>query len=246
MFTKDEYKGLIDSFTKDVKSNLSNEIESLLLVGSVAVGEHIAGESDCDFLLILKTDAAKENAMYETMNKVSQILHTYLEDPLYSALIDVDVISAEDIPKGDKEDFYPWTKVVMAKNGKALIGENPFALIEVTDEQLKEAAKEMARYFYSQMKEIVIFPQEDDYQQTYMMVEAVLGLACAYLYYNGERDFYRSNAILLFEEKYKDKIDIEPVQLSHRLRLAAKSVDTSNFIEKSVNFGKQVIDQIFK
>ena len=242
---RDEYKGLIDDFTKNVKNNLQNELDSLLLIGSVASGEHIAGESDCDFLLILKPEAMEGNALFNTLQKISALIQPYLEDPLYSALIDVDVISTADLPNDGKNSVYPWTKVVMAQKGKALIGENPFASIEVTDEQLKTAAEEMARNFYAQMKEIVIFPQEEEYQQIYMMVEATLGLACAYLYYQGERDFYRSNAYVLFEEKYKDKINIEPVQLSQRLRLAAKSVDTSNYIEKCVAFGRSVIEQIF-
>ena len=48
MFMRDEYQNLIDEFTKDVKAELKNEVESLILVGSVVTKEHIAGESDCD------------------------------------------------------------------------------------------------------------------------------------------------------------------------------------------------------
>ena len=50
MFMRDEYQNLIDEFTKDVKAELKSEVQSLLLVGSVVTKEHIAGESDCDFL----------------------------------------------------------------------------------------------------------------------------------------------------------------------------------------------------
>ena len=46
--------------------------------------------------------------------------------------------------------------------------------------------------------------------------------------------------------KYKDKIKIDPVQTSHRLRLAAKSVDTKNFDDKALNFCKEVNKKISK
>jgi len=246
MFTRDEYKNLIDAFTKDVKERLTSEVKSLLLVGSVAAGEHIAGESDCDFVLILKDNACSPNAIHDTLTKIRDVINTYLEDPLFSSLIDVEVISENDVPTGDNDTKYPWTKVLVAKNGKVLIGDNPFNNIEVKEEKIKESARKMALEYYNQMKDLVLFPQADDYQQTFMAVELVLGAACAYLYYNGERNFYRSNAIILFEEKYKDKIDITPVQISHRLRLAAKSEDIKDFIPKSMAFCRTVVNAVFQ
>ena len=50
----------------------------------------------------------------------------------------------------------------------------------------------------------------------------------------------------MFEDRYRDKIKIDPVQTSHRLRLAAKSVDTKNFEGKALNFCKEVNKQISK
>ena len=91
MFTRDEYQNLIDDFTKDVKSDLKDIIQSLILVGSVVTKEHIAGESDCDFLIILKDKASGEK-LQESMEKISQVVLKYLEDPLYSSLIDVEVV----------------------------------------------------------------------------------------------------------------------------------------------------------
>ncbi|MHA1200446.1 MAG: hypothetical protein ACTSQF_14075, partial [Candidatus Heimdallarchaeaceae archaeon] len=61
MFMRDEYQNLIDEFAKDVKADLKDTIDSLLLVGSVVTKEHIAGESDCDFVMILKEKAGGEN-----------------------------------------------------------------------------------------------------------------------------------------------------------------------------------------
>jgi len=245
MFTRDEYKNLIEAFTKDVKERLSEETKSLLLVGSVAAGEHIAGESDCDFILVLKESACTPETIHGTLTKIRDVINVYFEDPLFSSLIDVEVISESDIPIASSSGKYPSTKILVAKNGKTLVGSNPFKDITVNDDDIKEAARKMALNYYNQMKDLVLFPQADEYQQTYMAVELVLGAACAYLYFNGERDFYRSNAIILFEEKYKDKIDISAVQTSHRLRLAAKSENTKDFISKAMSFCREVINQIF-
>ncbi len=239
MFMRDEYQNLIDEFTKDVKAELKNEVQSLLLVGSVVTQEHIAGESDCDFLIILK-DKASGDKLEETMEKISKVVVKYLEDPLYSSILDVEVLADDEIPKQGEASDYPWTKILVAQRGKALIGDNPFAKLKIDEDKIKEAAQEMARVFLAQMEEIPSLEEVDDYDKMYLTVEAVLGCGCAYLYYHGEKEFYRSSAIILFEDKYKDKINIEPIQTSHRLRLAAKSVDTENFIPNSLKFCKEI------
>ncbi|NPD87489.1 MAG: hypothetical protein HGN29_02115 [Asgard group archaeon] len=239
MFMRDEYQNLIDEFTKDIKTELKNEVLSLLLVGSVVTQEHIAGESDCDFIIILKDKASGEK-LQESMEKISKIVFKYLEDPLYSSILDVEVLGDDEIPKQGEGSEYPWTKILVAQRGKALIGDNPFAKLKVDEGQIKEAAKEMARVFLEQMEEIPTLEEVDDYDKLYLTVEAVLGCGCAFLYYNGEKEFYRSSAIILFEDKYQDKINIEPLQTSHRLRLAAKSIETKNFIPNSLAFCKEV------
>jgi hypothetical protein len=239
MFMRDEYQNLIDEFTKDVKAELKNEVQSLLLVGSVVTQEHIAGESDCDFLIILK-DKASGDKLEETMEKISKVVVKYLDDPLYSSIIDVEVLADDEIPKQGGDSDYPWTKILVAQNGKALIGNNPFSKLKIEEEKIKEAAQEMARVFLAQMEEIPNLEDVDDYDKMYLTVEAVLGCGCAFLYYHGEKEFYRSSAIILFEDKYRDKINIEPIQTSHRLRLAAKSVETKNFIPNSLKFCKEI------
>ncbi|MHA1668578.1 MAG: nucleotidyltransferase domain-containing protein [Candidatus Heimdallarchaeaceae archaeon] len=244
-FTRDEYQNLIDEFSKDIKENLKAEVKSLLLVGSVSKKEHIAGESDCDFLIVINEKASAGDKLHKTLEKIGKIITKYLEDPLFASLIDVEILEESDIPKGKESSLYPWTKIIMAQNGKALIGDNPFAKIEVKDEDLKQSAKAMARTFFNQMKDLIIFQQDDEYQQLFIAVEAVLGCACAYLYYHGEKEFFRSTAHMLFEEKYKEKINIEPVLTSNRLRLAAKSVDTTHFIPSALAFCRSVIEELY-
>lgn len=243
MFMRDEYQNLIDEFTKDVKDGLLDLIDCLLLVGSVVTQEHIAGESDCDFLIVLKDDASDEN-FEKSMEKISDIVAKYLEDPLYGSLIDVEVLGDDEVPQSGEDTDFPWTKILVAQQGKALIGENPFAKIDIKEENIKSSAKEMARVYYEHMKEIPDLEDADEYDKLYLTVDAVLGCGCAYLYYLGERDFYRSSAIILFEDKYRDRIDVEPIQISHRLRLAAKTVNTEGFLQKSLNFCEEVMKQL--
>ena len=242
MFMRDEYKNLTDEFTKDVKKELSKEVSCLLLIGSYVTQEHIAGESDCDFLIVLDEKASGDN-FEKSMEKISEIVLKYLEDPLYGSLIDVEVLGANDIPD-DGETNYPWTKILVAQRGKALIGTNPFTNIEVSEENIKASAKEMAEVYLEQFEEVLKIEEIDEYDKLYLTVEAVLGCGCAYLYYHGEKEFYRSSAVILFEENYRDKIDITPIQTSHRLRLAAKTVDTKNFIPKSLDFCKKVVAEL--
>ncbi len=245
MFMRDEYQNLIDEFTKDVKAKLKNDIECLILVGSVVTKEHIAGESDCDFLIVLKEKASGDN-LEKTMIKISEVVAKYLEDPLYSSLLDVEVLTNTEIPKDGEGTDYPWTRVLVAQMGKTLIGKNPFEKIKIKDEDIKSSAKEMATMFLEQIVEIPKLTEEeaDEYDKLYLTVDAILGCGCAYLYYNGEKEFYRSSAIILFEDKYRDKINIEPIQTSHRLRLAAKTVNTDKFTAKATKFCKEVVKQL--
>ena len=243
MFMRDEYQNLINEFVKDVKADLKDIVSSLLLVGSVVTKEHIAGESDCDFLIVLKEKAAGDN-FKKSMEKISRVVLRYIEDPLYSSLLDVEVLTEEEIPKGGEATDYPWTRVLVAQHGKTLIGKNPFEKIKIKEEDIKTSAIDMAKLFLEQMIEIPTLEDVDDYDKTYLTVDAVLGCGCAYLYYNGEKEFYRSSAIILFEDKYRDKISITPIQTSHRLRLAAKSISTENFIEDGLKFCKDVVKQL--
>ncbi len=244
MFVKDEYDDLIKEFTKDVKTQLSDETKCLLLIGSVVTNDHLPGESDCDFLLVLNKSATIGEKLEETLGKIGDIINKYFEEPVYASLIDVEILEEDFIPSNGN-NAYPGTKIIRAQQGKALIGENPFLDINVSDEQLKEGGKIMARESYEHMKDIMVFPPEDAYQAIYLIVEAVLGCACGYLYYQGEREFYKSTAYMQLEEKYKDKIDMEPVLTSHRLRLASKNVDTTNFVQDSLAFCREVMKQIF-
>jgi hypothetical protein len=238
-FLRDEYQNLVDEFTKDVKAEMKDDVQCLLLVGSYVTQEHIAGESDCDFVIVLNDKASDEN-FEKSMEKISSVVAKYLEDPLYSSLLDVEVLGDDEVPTDGEATDYPWTKILVAQKGKALIGKNPFEKVKLKEENIKEAAKEMARVYLEQMKEIPNLEDVDDYDKIYLTIDAVLGCGCAFLYYHGEEDFYRSSAIILFEDKYKDKINIDPIQRSHRLRLAAKTVGTEDFIPASLKFCKKV------
>ncbi len=245
MGVRDEYQSLIAAFTGDVKKELATEVSSLILYGSVAANEHIAGESDCDFLLILKDEAVKGKKLTTTLAKIGTVIGKYLEDPLYASLIDIDILEEKQIPKGDNS-IYPWTKVHLASKGKALIGKNPFEGIKVKDEHIKETARQMAREYYQQLKDLFVFPPEDEYQQTFITIDAVLGLACAHLFFLGERDLYKSTAFMIYEEKHQKNYDIEPVVQSHRMRLASKNAETKDFTQKALAFADTVINEIFK
>ena len=243
MFMRDEYQNLTEEFVKDVKTELKDIVDCLLLVGSVVTKEHIAGESDCDFLIILKENAAEDN-LEKSMEKISEVVLTYLEDPLYSSLLDVEVLTKEQIPSSGEETDYPWTRVLVAQQGKALIGKNPFEGIKIKEEDIKASAVDMANMFLEDMKEIPTLEDADEYDKLYLTVDAVLGCGCAYLYYHGEKDFYRSSAIIPFEEKFKSKIDITPIQTAHYLRLAAKSVNLDNFQDNALKFCEEVVKQL--
>lgn len=241
---RDEYQNLTEEFVKDVKTKLKDIVDSLLLVGSVVTKEHIAGESDCDFLIILKDKAAEDENLEKSMEKISDVVLTYLEDPLYSSLLDVEVLTKEEIPKTGKPTDFPWTRVLVAQQGKALIGKNPFEGIKIQEEDIKESARDMAKMFLEDMEAIPTLEDVDDYDKRYLTVDAVLGCGCAYLYYQGETEFYRSSAIILLEDKYKDKLDITPFQTAHYLRLAAKSVNIEKFTENGLKFCKEVVKQL--
>jgi len=229
-FTRDEYQSLIDEFSKDIKAQLEKEVKSLLLVGSVVDNVHIAGESDCDFLVIIDEKFAAKDKWEKTISKLGKIISKYLEDPLFASLIDVKVLESSSISS------LPATQILFAQKGRELIGKNPFSALKVTEDAIKESARAMGTEFYNQMKDLVLYPPEDEYQAIYMTVDAVLGCACAFMYYNGETEFYRSNVQDLIKEKYADKLPSEVVHTCFKLRLGSQKVDKSNLISEALTF----------
>lgn len=133
-----EYEMLVKMVTEKMGNNpdLKDQIVSLVIYGSYAKRLHVVGESDINFLIILKASKEAENAIEKISNIAEEIV-----TPEIAHIFDLMILKEDDIP--DFKQFEPaFTHIhaLYAKDGEIIKGENLFNNVSFTDKQIKDAA----------------------------------------------------------------------------------------------------------
>ncbi|MHA1910216.1 MAG: hypothetical protein ACTSYA_00850 [Candidatus Kariarchaeaceae archaeon] len=242
-----EYQMFIKKFTKSVETELGDLVDSLVLVGSIASKTQIDGESDVDFYLIL--DDSKFESVGGTLsawNKVSKLVGTYLENPLFVTMLDLTILVKAQIPKtGDCETGLSPIRVLNGVLGETKLGTNPFEGLEIPDEIIQRGAKQMAGEYLDQLKDLCLMINDiPPYEILYNAVDTVLGCAQAALYFQGTRDLSRCTAPELLPKAFGDKFNNEVVLKAHHFRLAAEDISDSGdlkFIADAADFCHSIL-----
>ncbi|MHA1236718.1 MAG: hypothetical protein ACTSQ9_03535, partial [Candidatus Hodarchaeales archaeon] len=126
-----EYEMLVKLVSEKMTGNpdLKEHIESLMIYGSYAKRLHVIGESDINFLIVLKSEKASETSVDE-ISKIAESIVT----PEIAHIFDLMILKTDDLKELEK--FGPdFTHIhgLYTKDGETLFGKNVFADINFTD-----------------------------------------------------------------------------------------------------------------
>lgn len=243
----DEYEVLGIKLTMELKKEVGNEIAALLLVGSVANGNYVKGDSDCDFYLVIKKDRDKQ---VEILQKIGQVKAKFENDPQYSSLLDLMVFFEEDLNEENinASSIVNWAHIWTGQQGVLKIGkENPFANVKITPAKLKKGSTQMCLDNVFIMRDgFVNTPTGNNEELAFYASDAAIGSAQAYLIYIGESKFNRYNIPELFAEKSNLKVDPKVIKDARDYRLGAKIDKIPEFLEKCYDFSWAILEDMLK
>ncbi|MHA2346659.1 MAG: hypothetical protein ACXACP_08085, partial [Candidatus Hodarchaeales archaeon] len=154
-----EYEMLVKLVTEKMKNNpaLKDQIVSLLIYGSYAKRLHVVGESDINFLIVLKTSDESEKAI-EVISNVAEDIVT----PEIAHIFDLMILKEDDLT--DLEKFGPdftYIHALYAKDGEIIQGDDLFKDISFSDEKIREAAGILISESISQIDETIKTAKEE-------------------------------------------------------------------------------------
>ena len=247
-----EYEMLVRLVSEKMTGNpdLKDHIESLMIYGSYAKRLHVVGESDINFLIVLKSEDSTE-ASVDVISKIAENIVT----PEIAHIFDLMILKTEDLKELEK--FGPdFTHIhgLYAKDGETLFGKNVFADINFTDEQIRDSAKILMTESIAQIQEIIQagkdegLPEDElDYLIGSSIINIAFSLSC-----------YKSGLKSVSMDLVKPDIHEEIVEVwgsdtefssyyplfekAHAFKLGIKLPDSDNFLEKSIDLINKVID----
>ena len=230
--------------------DLKDHIECLLIYGSYAKRLHVVGESDINFLIVLKSDNGTESSV-DIISKIAESIVT----PEIAHIFDLMILQTEDLKEIEK--FGPdFTHIhgLYAKDGEILFGEKVFVDISFTDEQIRESAKILMTESIAQIQEIIKtgkdegLPEDElDYLIGSSIIDIAFSLSC-----------YKAGLKSVTMDLVKPDIHEEIVEVwgsdsefssyyslfekAHAFKLGIKLPESDNFLEKSIELINKVID----
>ena len=90
-----EYKVMKKKFFKSVHTALKDDLVAIIVYGGAASKRIFSGVSDIDFFIILKSLDNLSKSLSETYQVLSGVMMQYLEDPLFSSILDYDILVEE-------------------------------------------------------------------------------------------------------------------------------------------------------
>jgi len=241
-------KLVLDKMTKH--PDLKDHIVSLMIYGSYAKRLHVVGESDINFLIVLKSEDSSESAV-EAISKIAESIVT----PEIAHIFDLMILKTDDLAEIEK--FGPdFTHIhgLYAKDGEILFGENVFVDMNFTDEQVRESAKILMTESIAQIQEIIQtgkdegLPEDEiDYLIGSSIIDIAFSLSC-----------YKAGLKSVTMDLVKPDIHEEIVEVwgsdsefssyyplfekAHAFKLGIKLPNSDNFMEKSIELINKVID----
>lgn len=187
---ENEYDELSSSFQKELEGK--SYVSSLIAYGSYGKGTHIMGQSNLNFLLILKDmDQGEQERVGSEIKAVIQ----GIMNPLYEYLFDLVVLfdhNVSTLASFQKRMGPGFTAIhgYSAGQCKALIGTNPFLKLDLSSE-LKNSAKMILLDTVEQFKQSIADLRNDKDAKTedlaYLSSEAIIDYALALIYYHLEK-----------------------------------------------------------
>jgi predicted nucleotidyltransferase len=243
----DEYDVLTIKMTQKLKKTVGDDLAAFLLVGSVAHGNYVKGDSDCDFYIVIKKDRDKQ---VDIIQRIGQVKAEFENDPQYSSILDLMVFFEEDLNESNinASSIVNWIHVWTGQKGVLKIGkENPFEKVEVTEERRKKGATQMCLDNVFIMRDgFLNTPAEDKDILAFYASDALIGCAQALLIFQGEEGFNRYNIPEIFAEKVKLNLNQKILADARDYKLGAKIDNIDAFLENCYDFGWAVLEHMFE
>ena len=183
---ENEYDELSSSFQKGLEGK--DYISSLIAYGSYGKGNHIMGQSNLNFLLILKD---MEGAKQEVIgNEIKSIIESIM-NPLYEYLFDLIILFDYNVSSIEnfRKRMGPGFNAIhgySASQCEPLIGDNPFKKLDLSSD-INKSSKLILQDTLQQYRQSVADLKADSDASTedlaYLSSEAMIDFALGLIYY---------------------------------------------------------------
>ncbi|MHA2362757.1 MAG: hypothetical protein ACXAC7_02280 [Candidatus Hodarchaeales archaeon] len=217
-------EGVIENEYDELATNFRDKMEgksyvsSLLAYGSYGKGNHIMGQSNLNFLLIL------EDMNTKTQEKVGKEIKEIIEslmNPLYEYLFDLVILFDRNVASLEafKQRMGPGFTAVHAFSASQctpLIGENPFKELEGIVPEIENSAKLIITDTINQYREGKRDVEEEGSANTddlaYISSEAIIDYALALIYHQSKdiKHVTKPDIRDQFKEIFKTKTQFKP------------------------------------
>jgi hypothetical protein len=237
-------------FTED--KDLEAQIKSLIIYGSYAKRLHVVGESDINFVVILSSDSP-QTTTEKTIEKIGKVAEEIVT-PEVAHIFDLMILKEEDLTQLEKfgPDF-SYIHALYAKDGEVKIGTNLFTPLDISEEQIIEAAKLIISDAIVQFDEIINTAKAEglpDEELEYLVSSSIIDIAFALCCYKvGSKavtmDLVKPDIHEEIREVWGDKSEFSDyypmLQQAHAFKLGIKLPNSQDFMKKSIEFIKEVI-----
>ncbi|NHJ03013.1 MAG: hypothetical protein EAX86_12830 [Candidatus Heimdallarchaeota archaeon] len=242
---------------------LKGNVIALIIYGSYAKRLHVVGESDINFVVILSSKAS-EAVIEAAIAKINHIAEE-LVTPEVAHIFDLMILKEEDL-NNLIENFGPvftYIHILYAQSGELKLGENIFTKIKVTDEQIRESAKLLILESIAQIDEIIRAAQEEGEENgeeealpedelNFLIGPLIIDITFALACYNvGTKassldlvkpDIHLDEIRQVYDPEGHFKDYYTVFEQAHAFKLGIKYPDSQNFLEKSFEYIKKVVE----
>ncbi|MFX0084425.1 MAG: nucleotidyltransferase domain-containing protein [Candidatus Hodarchaeota archaeon] len=250
-----EYEMLEQHFYQKIQNDqkLNDQVKSLIIYGSYAKRLHVVGESDINFVIVLRSDSPKADTD-EAIEKIGQIAEEIVT-PEVAHIFDLMILKEEDLEQLEKfgPDF-THIHALYAKDGEVKLGENVFTSLNITNEQVQEAAKLLISDSILQWEEILNTAKEEglpDDELEFLVGAPIIDIAFALCCYKvginaTKMDLVKPDIHEEIREVWGDESEFSSfyplLQQAHAFKLGIRLPESQKFLEVNIEFIKRVIE----
>ncbi len=248
-----EYEMLENQVVSRLTTNdmLKDNIKAIIIYGSYAKRLHVVGESDINFVVVLRSDILNEEEAIESINSIAEEIIT----PEVAHIFDLMILKEDDLPQLEKfGSVFTHIHALYAKDGEVKYGENVFTKLEITEEQLKESARVLIADAIASFDEIISAAKEEDLpdgELEYLIggsvIDIAFALSCYEVGFNSvQMDLVKPDIHEEIREIFGEKSPFSKfytmLEQAHAFKLGIKLPDSNNFFDVSIEFIKEVVE----
>lgn len=254
---ENEYDELATKFKEKIEGEqLKKYVSSLLTYGSYGKGNHIMGQSNLNFLLIIKDldGPDQEKVGQEIKNTIESLMN-----PLYEYLFDLVILFDHNVKSLEafKQRMGPGFTAIHAYSVSQctpLIGDNPFDGFDLKPEiknSAKVILKDVILQFKNGLRDIEKEGEVDLGDLAYLSSEAIVDYALALIYYKSKdlvhitKPDIRDQFNVIFRTETKYKPFIAAVEQAFAYRMGITKISEGEITEQNIIISaKKFTDEI--